>query len=99
MKSFFMRNGTIKPIKVLITITWLFLFCVWFLFLVAIWQSIFGDAELIGLVDVMFKGVTGLLAQLLITLSADIYSKKNKGGTVENIIAKTAGIIQSDTGD
>lgn len=70
------RDGETKPIKVLITATWLFLFLVWGLFIAAIVLHLWYGKDHLSLIDIMFKGIAGLLAQLMVTLTADIVSKK-----------------------
>ena len=76
LKIFTQRDGETKPIKVLITATWFFLFLVWGLFIAAIVLHLWFDKDHLSLIDIMFKGIAGLLAQLMVTLTADIVSKK-----------------------
>ncbi len=76
LAQLFKRNGAFKPIKALITITWFLLVIVFSLFIVAIYDQIFNNANHIELIQAMFSGMAGLIAQLTITLGADIFNKK-----------------------
>lgn len=79
MKEFFFRDGKLKPIKVLITGTWVMLLVLWIVLIAAAVMVTFFHAAYVEFIDVLLKGIAGLLGQLMVTLTADIYSKKIAG--------------------